>query len=184
MKILLSSVRDARKVFRDSLALQLEGLEDRVKAGQVEVEVTVDPAGDRWHLVATLRGVFPFRCDRCRRRYAGELKGEFSLVVLARPVSGFDPAEDETVVQLPSGSQELDLSRQINEALWLDLPMVLDCAEATGEACPAAGRMEEQAVAASDEPAMDPRWGPLAELKKRLESGGKQAGTPEDQSED
>lgn len=184
MKILLSSVKESRKTFRLESPLRLEGLEERAEEGRVEVTVVVDPVGDRWVLEAEVGGIFPFRCDRCGRRFDGELEGDFRLIVLAKAVSGIEPGEDEAVVLLPSGSQEIDLREQVVEALWLDLPIQLGCESAGGETCPGypdSEKPEEEQAMEADEPAIDPRWGPLARLKQQMEAAPESGDSAEDE---
>ncbi len=178
MKILLSSIREECKILELEASLRLDGLEGRAEEGRVEASIEVDHAGDRWRLEAKLRGILPFRCDRCRRAYEGELKGEFRLLVLSRMAGGLEPDEDDAVVLLPAGVGELDLDSKIQEALWLDMPMTLSCENAGDGGCPGPERVEELAGEGevddkdpvADVAAVDPRWGPLAELKKQMEA--------------
>ncbi len=178
MKILLSSIREERKILELEAPLRLAGLEDRADEGKLDATVTVDQAGDRWRIEASLRGVFPFRCDRCRRSFEGELTGEFQLLVLSRMAGRLDPDEDDAVILLPAGVAELDLDEQIQEALWLDIPMTLSCDGSEGMSCPGPRRAEavtegnegEDETETADEAEIDPRWGPLAEMKKQMEA--------------
>jgi uncharacterized metal-binding protein YceD (DUF177 family) len=189
MKILLSSVREECKTLELEAPLRLDGLEGRAEEGRIEATVEVDHAGDRWRLDVGLRGVFPFRCDRCSRAYDGELTGEFRLLVLSRMASGLEPDEDDAVVLLPAGVGELDLDSKIQEALWLDMPMTLSCEAAGDGDCPGPERDDEVAAEdagdkkdqATDEVAIDPRWGPLAELKKQMEAADQADPTSRDE---
>ncbi len=184
MKILLSSVKESRKTFRLESPLRLDGLEERAEEGQVAVTVVVDPVGDRWVLEAEVRGTFPFRCDRCRRLFDGELEGDFRLIVLAKAVSGIEPGDDAAVVLLPAGSQELDIREQVIEALWLDLPIQLGCDAEGDETCPGHGESEvpeENQAKEAAETAIDPRWGPLANLKQQMEAGPDSRDTAEEE---
>jgi uncharacterized metal-binding protein YceD (DUF177 family) len=171
MKILLSDIREQREDFHFRTSVRLDGMGDRAGEGEAELWVTVDPAGQRWTVSGRVEAQFPFRCDRCNRPFAGRLAGEFRLLVLAAAGGGIAAETAETaedLVVLPAGSQELELMAPMLEALWLDLPIQLSCAAAGTGPCP--GPAFAQPIA-QDEP--DPRWGPLAELKRRLEAGGK-----------
>jgi len=168
MKLLLNDIREQRKDFHFRSAVRLEGMGDRAGEGEAELWVTVDSAGQRWSVSGRVEAQFPFRCDRCNRPFAGRLAGEFRLLVLAAAVGGIDAETADDIVLLPAGSQELDLTAPLLEALWLDLPIQLSCASAGAGPCPGAPAAES---IAQDEP--DPRWGPLAELKRRLETEGK-----------
>lgn len=178
LKILLSSIREECRTLDLVAPLRLVGLEERAEEGRVEARIEVDHAGDRWRLDASLRGVFPFRCDRCRREFEGELDGEFRLLVLSRMVAGLENEEDDEVLLLPAGVGEVDLDSKIQEALWLDMPMTLSCDEAGDGSCPGPERPEKSAAdgeedeqdSAAEEAAIDPRWGPLAEMKKQMEA--------------
>lgn len=166
MKILLSGVKDRRKEFHFTEPVRLEDLGDRAGEGEVELRVSVDPAGQRWTVRGEVEARFPFRCDRCDRPFTGRLTGDFQLQVLAAATADLDPEVSEEVVVLPPGSQELDLREVVLEAIWLDLPIQLSCEAAGAGPCP--GPPGERPVGAEAEG--DPRWGPLAELKRRLEA--------------
>jgi uncharacterized metal-binding protein YceD (DUF177 family) len=131
----------------------------------------VDPAGQRWTVSGRVEARFPFRCDRCNRPFTGQLAGEFRLLVLAASAGGLDDEGAEDILVLPPGSQEVDLTAPVLEALWLDLPIQLSCAEAGAGPCPGPPGGPLDAEPAQEEP--DPRWGPLAELRRRLEAEGK-----------
>lgn len=168
MKILLSGVKEHRREFHFTEPVRLEDLGDRAGEGEVELRVSVEPAGQRWTVRGELEGRFPFRCDRCDRPFTGRLTGDFQLLVLAAATAELDPEASEEVVVLPPGSQELDLREAVLEALWLDLPIQLSCETAGGGPCP--GPPGETAAGSEAAAEGDPRWGPLAELKRRLEA--------------
>ena len=171
MKILLSSVKEQSRDFVLTGPVRLKELEDagRAEPGEARLEVRVDPAGERWYVSAEVEASFPFRCDRCGRPFAGALTGSFQLLVLATSPGDLEPDDEDTVVVLPPGSQELDLTAAAMEALWLDLPIQLSCEDGDAGPCPGPDGPEE-AAAGEGEAAMDPRWGPLAALKQRLEA--------------
>lgn len=166
MKILLSGVKEHRKEFHFSERVRLEDLGDRAGEGDVDLQVSVDPAGQRWTVRGEVEARFPFRCDRCDRPFTGRLTGDFQLLVLAAATGDLDSEASEEIVVLPPGSQELDLREPVLEALWLDLPIQLSCETAGSGPCPG----PPGAAAAGAEEERDPRWGPLAELKRRLEA--------------
>lgn len=170
MKIQLGGIKERRVQLHARESVRLTDLADRAGEGEAELWVTVDPAGQRWSVSGRVEAQFPFRCDRCNRPFTGRLAGEFRLLVLAAAMGGLDAelaeTEDELVL-LPAGSQEVDLTAPVLEALWLDLPIQLSCDAAGGDPCPG-----PPAEPRGDEEEADPRWGPLAELKRRLEAEG------------
>ncbi len=170
MKILLSGIRDRREDFNFRSPVRLESMGDRAGEGEAELWVSVDPAEQRWTVNGRVEARFPFRCDRCNRPFAGRLAGEFRLVVLAAAPGDLDAEAAEDLIVLPPGSQELDLTAPVLEALWLDLPIQLSCEAAGAGACPGppGGRVDVE----DEQVEPDPRWGPLAELKRRLETEG------------
>jgi len=168
VRILLSGIREHREEFRFTAPLCLEDLGDRAGEGEAELRVTVDPAGQRWTVRGEVEARFPFRCDRCDRPFTGRLTGDFQLLVLAAATPDLDPEESDEVVVLPAGSQELDLTGPLREALWLDLPIQLSCEAAGAGPCPGPPGAATGEGRADEE--RDPRWGPLAELKRRLEA--------------
>jgi len=168
MKIHLTDVREKSRDFRLEETLALEGFEDRVGMGTVRVQVHVNPAGERWYLSARVEGDFPFLCDRCQAEYVDRLEGEFSLVVLSKAVRGLDQDENDEVVMLPADRAELDISEQVRECMILALPMQFLCDENCAGLDPETGT--DLNVESGQEEAVDPRWGPLLELKAKMES--------------
>jgi len=177
MKIQIRDVRERSRDFRLEGTLALEGFDNRVGRGRILARVHVNPVGERWYLSARVEGRFPFTCDRCGRPYEDELEGEFSLVVLGRAVRGLDESESEDVVLLPADNPELDLSEQVRECMLLELPIRFLCREN----CPGLElEPENEADEADERKEADPRWGPLLDLKAKLESEEK-AGSEERQ---
>ncbi|MBC8367634.1 DUF177 domain-containing protein [bacterium] len=167
MKIQLTDVRDKSRDFRLDGKLVLEGFNDRVGEGEVCAYVHVNPAGERWYIGAEVEGSFSFHCDRCGKAYDDFLDGEFSLVVLSKAVRGLDEDESEDVILLSADKAELDLSAQIRESMLLALPMQFLCQEdcAGLDSQSGADLNEETSVEAT----VDPRWGPLMDLKEKME---------------
>lgn len=168
MKIHLTDVREQSRDFRLEGTLVLEGFEDRVGPGQVIVQAHVNPAGERWYLSAQVEGEFPFTCDRCGAEYLDWVEGEFTLVILSKAVRGLDEDENEEVILLPADSPELDISRQVREAMLLALPMQFLCREDCAGLDPVSGADLNRESA--KEQKVDPRWGPLLDLKEKMES--------------
>jgi uncharacterized protein len=168
MKIQLTDVRDKSRDFRLDGKLVLEGFDDRVGEGEVCAFIHVNPAGERWYLGAEVEGTFPFRCDRCGKAYDSFLVGEFSLVVLSKAVRGLDEDENEDVIMLSADRAELDLSLQIRESMLLALPMQFLCKEdCAGLDSKSGSNLNEEP---SEEATVDPRWGPLMDLKEKMET--------------
>jgi len=168
MKLHLTDVRERSRDFRLEGTLVLEGFEDRVGPGEVRVDVHVNPAGERWYLSARAEGEFPFTCDRCQRQYRDKLMGDFALVILSKTVRGLDEADSDEVILLPTDSVELDLSDQVRECLILAMPMQFLCREDCAGLDPVSG--EDLNLSPGVTKAVDPRWGPLLELKAKMES--------------
>lgn len=186
MKILLSSVKEQSRDFVLTEPVRLEDLEaaGRAEPGVARLEVRVDPAGERWYVSADVEASFAFRCDRCGRPYSGRLSGSFQRLVLATSPGDLAQDEEDAVLVLPPGSQELDLTAAVIEALWLDLPIRLSCEDGDAGPCPGPESLAENAGGEGDA-AIDPRWGPLAALKRRLEAQAavESAAAPEDRND-
>jgi len=170
MKLHLQQVKDSSRDFHLEADMELSGLEGRVGPGRVAVDVRVNPSGERWYVIAEVEGDFPFTCDRCGATYPGRLVGDFMLVVLAKAGGDLGPEDSDEVVLLPSGVQEIDISGQVREALLLALPMRLLCREDCRGLCPECGADLNEGPCDCRREAADPRWGPLQELKRKLET--------------
>jgi uncharacterized protein len=96
-------------------------------------------------------------CRRCLGPTRGELKVEL------REIFEPDPVEGET---FPLGGERLDLAPMLREVLALALPLAPlcgdDCPGPDPDDHPVDGSVED---GAEDEPARDPRWAALDQLK-------------------
>jgi uncharacterized protein len=108
------------------------------------------------HLTAsgTVRAPWEGRCRRCLRAVGGTLEVEVSEV--------FEPDPEVDAETYPLGVDRVDLEPMLRDAILLALPLAPlcrdDCAGPDPEANPVGG-------AADDEPALDPRWAGLSELR-------------------
>ena len=178
MKILLSSVKESSKEFLLEAAMNLGGMEGRAKPGQARARLRVTPASDRWYISGPVEGSFPFTCDRCGAAFDGALSGEIGVVVLARQVGDLSPEDSDEVLVLPSGSQEIDLSDAIHEALLLDLPIQLLCREDCAGLCYRCGA-DLNAGPCGCPPEPDSGPSALEDLKRLMDS----AADPADENE-
>lgn len=121
----------------------------------LEVDATLESIEGAVTVTGTVRVPWTAECRRCLDEVSGIVEVELREVFEVHPVDG------ETY---PIEGDEVDLEPVVRDAALLNLPLAVlcrpDCAGPVPEALPVI-----VAGDASDEPARDPRWAALDELR-------------------
>ena len=136
------------------IALSDAGVPDGAEVtAELGLEILVDG-----HLTAagTVRAPWEGQCRRCLQAVAGELELEVSEV--------FEPDPADDAETYPLGSDRVDLEPMLRDALLLALPLAPLCRDD----CPGPDPEQHPVTVADEapsEPAGDPRWAALGELR-------------------
>ena len=155
----------------------LEGIEFQPESGLV-VDLTAVRSGSAVRLNGEVQGTFSFRCGRCMSEREYQLDEQLEFVLLSRAAweqsyEGANEMEldaDDLDVSFYEG-ESIDLAPLVREAVILELPNYPRCPETLREACDTAYEafIGEDVLEENEENSVDLRWGPLKELKKKME---------------
>jgi uncharacterized protein len=151
--------------------LFFEGAVEEIGLGEpffddYELDVEIDKSARQVVLDATLRLESNLVCDRCGEEFVRDVEAPFELVFLF----GEEPTDDENARALPYDADTIDVSEDLYDYAQLALPLRQLCDEACEGLCPKCGaNLNERRCDCRDD-AIDPRWSPLLELKKRMEN--------------
>ena len=151
-------------------AVQVEAVLDGLQVGDagvppggaVRLDVVLEAIGDSITVAGDVRAAYQAECRRCLEPIEAELVAEVQEIFERRPVEG------ETY---PLGGEEIDLEPLARDAVLLALPLAPLCREDCPGPVPGTlladdggdGGVEDGAA----EPAPDPRWAALRDLKLR-----------------
>ncbi len=121
----------------------------------VDVEVELLPLGAALEAIGTVKAPWKGPCRRCLQMAYGELTG------VVRELFE-DPHEEGE--SYPLQHDEIDLEPLAREAVMLELPQAPLCREDCQGLCPTCGADRNESTC-SCEPATDPRWSVLDELR-------------------
>lgn len=110
-----------------------------------------------------------FECDRCASDFMTTLVTNYKMVYLF----GNDPHENEesiNVVYLPTDASEIFLDNDIRDYALLAIPMKKLCKEDCKGLCLKCGNNLNEGTCMCSNQEIDPKWLPLKELKKRIDT--------------
>jgi uncharacterized protein len=156
----------------------LDGIEFTPEEALV-VDLTAVRSGSAVRLLGTLRGTFSFACGRCLSEREHEFDESVEFVVLSK-AAWEATYEGENEIELDADDLDvsfyegdtIDLRPLVREAIILELPNYPRCPEELREACDEAyeAYVGGEVLDEQEENSVDLRWGPLKELKKKMEA--------------
>jgi len=166
MKIDLRELEDGETTFEfeqssEDLDLQPDAIGF---AGQIHTSlslVKLDPS-------LSASGVSRFKikadCARCSEQIERAFESEFAFVFQKGKPRGIEGDEDETLIWLDEGSEELDLGQEVRDYILLEIPINPVCEAYESGTCPNLKEVEEIERTASGSDQVDPRWAALRTL--------------------
>lgn len=159
-------------------AAELLGEIEFAPESPLEVDLTAVKSGSAVRLDGTVHGDFAYTCGRCMSEREHELNANVEFVVLSREAWEATYAEkgeieldaDDLDVSFYEG-ESIDLAPLVREAIILELPNYPICPDSLREACDEAYEafVGDEVLDENEENKMDLRWGPLKELKAKME---------------
>ena len=104
-------------------------------------------------------------CARCSEPITRQFETEFTFVFQTGKPRDMTGDEDETLIWLEEGSDELDLGKEVRDYILLEIPINPVCEQYESGTCPNLAVVEEIESKASGAEAVDPRWAALRDAK-------------------
>jgi uncharacterized protein len=165
--------RDSRQAAVEELNL---GEDERCFAHPVQVDYTVEKAGEQIVIRGRVNTVASMTCSRCLKPTRMNISEPFTLLVrfAADRYSGGnasgtapDSRGDEDVKYVPPDADRIDITDELRQILLLALPVKPLCAENCRGLCPRCGIDLNTGSCHCRRKTIDPRW---AGLKKALKT--------------
>lgn len=107
-----------------------------------------------------------FECDRCSILFNRKLQNEFRLVFLFGEAP--EDVEFENTIYIPFDADKINISAELRDYAVLSVPMKKLCKEDCKGLCYHCGKNLNEGDCNCDKDKIDPRWQPLAEIKKKM----------------
>lgn len=142
--------------------------------GPIRGEFRINRLGSQVLVRGLVAGRVQLECARCLKAFSVEIQEAVNVEL--RPASEMDGAEvelkpDDLDVEYFS-RDTLDLDHMLVEQISLALPMKPLCSDGCRGLCSMCGKPLSGGKCSCVREEIDPRWGPLAALKKKLEEEG------------
>lgn len=175
MRIEVESLTGAGRAFAftyEEEQLSLDDDDARLK-GRAEVRGTASRKDDEVRLRGEIRADVEVGCDRCLSRFSSPLTVEFDATfvsqaeVVRRP-DNFELLPKDLALASYDG-EAIDIDEFVREQILLALPSRTLCRDDCKGLCPHCGADLNAERCSCEKGEIDPRWGALAEWKKKKE---------------
>ncbi|MBN1894148.1 DUF177 domain-containing protein [bacterium] len=133
--------------------------------GPVDVRCRITVLGQEYWVELTAEADGAFECDRCCAPFTRRIRGQVkTLYTREKSKSGLPDRSD--IRFMAAGTNELDLSADLTDALVLALPSKRLCREDCAGLCPGCGANLNETSCGCGTRKPDPRWEALEKLKR------------------
>jgi len=164
LRIPLTSIRSGQTEFRfETICPELDLGEGRRFPERIRIAAMVTTVGSDFLLDLNVSSAGEFVCDRCGSEFQRTVEGKIHTLFTFRAEES--DVDDDDVRLLDPGTVEIDLRRDVIDALVLSMPVKVVCKKSCKGLCPHCGvnLNEETCQCKTDE--TDPRWDALRQLK-------------------
>tara|TARA_Y100000590_G_scaffold457720_1_gene610926 strand:- start:1106 stop:1618 length:513 start_codon:yes stop_codon:yes gene_type:complete len=159
-----------RKLFESPSPLQLTtsaselDLSDISNCDKIPVTLHISRSGTTASVDGELTAKSHLQCDRCLESFDRKIRGELKIVVTENPGMATGTADSDIIV-FPTGTDKLDISSLLRDAIVLERPMKEVCDEKCKGLCAECGVNLNQSDCGCQDEGFDERWAPLKEIK-------------------
>lgn len=148
-----------------------------LETGKVEVDLTIQRAGEEYYCQGTVRGDMKIECARCLTPYETTVEGQLDFIMCDtdRHTGLKNEADDDEDYVLLEGLNRVgDIGEVTRQALILGLELIPLCSEDCLGLCQECGQNLNQGDCDCRKERVDPRWSGLEELKNKLDVKNKE----------
>ncbi len=160
-----------RELFETPSPLQLTttakdlDLDDQLSCGEISTTLRISRSETTASVDGGLIAEAHLECDRCLESINREIHGKFKIVVTESPSMASGATPDSDIIVFPQGTEELDISSLLRDAIVLERPMKDVCDEACKGLCAGCGVNLNHSNCECKVEEFDERWAPLKKIK-------------------
>lgn len=164
LRIPLTAIKTGKCEFKFETVLQdIDAGEGRRFPDNIRITARITTVGPDFLLDLRVESEGDFVCDRCGASFRPIIQGGIQTLFTFHPA---DPdVEDDDVRVLEPGTDEIDLRRDVIDALILAVPAKAVCRESCKGLCPRCGTNLNETDCGCTFEEIDPRWDVLRRLK-------------------
>mgnify|MGYP006295422579 CR=1 FL=1 len=162
MKLKISSFSEEKQIVRSNLTCQQIGLNEEGLTDPVKVEVKVAKSSSCLTVECNIEVKTNFHCDRCLDEYDGLLNTKAEFIVTSDTRI---KADSDEIIFISSAVDEVDISKNIRDAILLAIPYKRICSPQCRGLCPSCGKNLNDGPCDCHDETIDPRWEKLKNLK-------------------
>jgi uncharacterized protein len=132
--------------------------------GDLTVQATVEREGNSLKVILQTSVEGHFTCDRCGKDFVQEHHGEDTFYYTYEVVGKLPPDSDISI--LPKNALELDVTQEIRDIVFLELPIQFLCKSDCKGLCSDCGADLNVEACNCQPEIIDPRWEALLKLKE------------------
>jgi len=136
MKLRLPSLHEGVNSLSEKLDAKNFELDKEIFTSPIEIDGEADYNGQMVDVRLNIHTSGHFTCFRCAEDFSTELDVETRIVVLARDAEDSNEEESEGLIFIGTRGTEADLSKEIADAIVLDLPLKILCRPDCKGLCP------------------------------------------------
>lgn len=163
MKIDLRELEEGESEFTfEQTPADLELASDEVAfEGQIRTRVKLHKLSESLSASGTSTFSIAADCARCSEPIIRTFEADFAFIFQSDKPRGMEGDEDETLIWLEAGSDELDLGKEVRDYILLEIPINPVCEAYESGTCPNLAIVEDIEREAGGAAAEDPRWAAL-----------------------
>ncbi|MEZ5357640.1 MAG: DUF177 domain-containing protein [Candidatus Zixiibacteriota bacterium] len=140
-------------------------------AGLADVTIDIIRSEHIYYCQGTIECDGHLICSRCAEEYPVRFRGEIDFSIQEADEGSIDPDEvPENELLVAPGTQEIEISQPIREALLLEVPLKPLCSEDCLGVCPICGGNKNETPCDCKVVTEDSRWDALRALKAKMNS--------------
>lgn len=140
-------------------------------AGQASVTFDIIRSDSIYYCQGSVECDGHLTCSRCLEEYPVTFRGDIDFSIQEAEEGNVDPDEvPENELLVPPGTQEIDISQPVCEALLLEVPLKPLCSEDCMGLCPICGNNKNEQPCDCKVETEDSRWDGLRALKLKMKS--------------
>lgn len=129
----------------------------------IQIAAMITTIGSDFLLDLQVKTQGEFICDRCGALFHQKVQGKVQTLFTFQPADS--DVEDDDVCVLESGAKEVDLQRDVTDALVLAVPVKIVCKNTCKGLCTQCGVNLNEATCQCKTDEIDSRWDALRQLK-------------------
>jgi len=169
MKIDLRELQDGENIFEFDETPEELHIQDKdlVFEGPIQSRITIYKIGDSITAKGTSICNIKPECARCLEPIAFPIEVSYTFVFQKGRPQYQDEDDDETLIYINEGPDEIDLGHDVKDYILLELPMIPTCAATPGGPCEKYHQDPVDILDADKQERLDPRWDALRSLKNQ-----------------